>query len=48
MICALIGFPLAYIMARGGPTLRRWVIVQVINKQGTRVVVGTIGWMVVL
>lgn len=47
-ICALIGFPLAYIMARVGPTLRLWLIVMVILPLMTSVVVRTFGWMVLL
>ena len=32
VICAAIGFPLAYIMARVGPRLRLWLIVLVILR----------------
>ncbi|MDT0682462.1 ABC transporter permease [Roseicyclus sp. F158] len=47
-ICALIGFPLAYIMARVGPRMRLWLIVLVILPLMTSVVVRTFGWMVLL
>lgn len=48
LICAAIGFPLAYIMARVGPTLRLWLVVMVILPLMTSVVVRTFGWMVLL
>lgn len=48
LICALIGFPLAYIMERGGPRLRVWLIVLVILPLMTSVVVRTFGWMALL
>jgi putative spermidine/putrescine transport system permease protein len=48
LICAAIGFPLAYIMARVGPTLRLWLILMVILPLMTSVVVRTFGWMVLL
>ncbi len=47
-ICAVIGFPMAYIMSRVGPTLRLWLIVLVILPLMTSVVVRTFGWMVLL
>ena len=47
-LCVLIGFPLAYIMARVGPRARLWLIVIVILPLMTSVVVRTFGWMVVL
>ena len=47
-LCLLIGFPLAYIMARVGPRARLWLIVIVILPLMTSVVVRTFGWMVVL
>ncbi len=47
-LCLLIGFPLAYIMARVGPRARLWLIVMVILPLMTSVVVRTFGWMVVL
>lgn len=48
LICALIGFPLAYIMARVGPRLRLWLIIAVILPLMTSVVIRTFGWMVLL
>ncbi len=47
-ICALLGFPFAYIMARVGPRLRMWMVVAVILPLMTSVVVRTFGWMVLL
>ncbi|WP_293853963.1 ABC transporter permease [uncultured Alsobacter sp.] len=47
-LCALIGFPLAYIMARGGPRLRLALLVMVVLPLMTSVVVRTFGWMVLL
>ncbi|AKR58202.1 ABC transporter permease [Devosia sp. H5989] len=48
IICAAIGFPLAYIMARVGARTRLWLIVMVILPLMTSVVVRTFGWMVIL
>lgn len=48
LITALVGFPLAYIMAHVGPRLRLWLIVMVILPLMTSVVVRTFGWMVLL
>lgn len=48
LVCAAIGFPMAYIMSRVGPTLRLWLIVLVILPLMTSVVVRTFGWMVLL
>ncbi|MDN2581807.1 ABC transporter permease [Aquibium sp. ELW1220] len=47
-ICAAIGFPLAYIMARSGPRVRLWLVIMVILPLMTSVVVRTFGWMVLL
>jgi ABC-type spermidine/putrescine transport system, permease component I len=47
-ICAAVGFPLAYVMARVSPQLRLWLIVLVILPLMTSVVVRTFGWMVLL
>jgi putative spermidine/putrescine transport system permease protein len=48
VICALIGFPFAYIMARVGPRLRLWLVIVVILPLMTSVVIRTFGWMVLL
>jgi putative spermidine/putrescine transport system permease protein len=48
LICAIIGFPLAYVMARVSPQWRLWLIVLVILPLMTSVVVRTFGWMVLL
>ncbi|MET0742532.1 MAG: ABC transporter permease [Microvirga sp.] len=47
-ICMVIGFPLAYIMARGTPRVRLWLVIMVILPLMTSVVVRTFGWMVLL
>lgn len=46
--CALVGFPLALIMARVGPRARMWLIILIILPLMTSVVVRTFGWMVVM
>ena len=48
VICAAIGFPLAYIMTKVGPRTRLWLVVMVILPLMTSVVVRTFGWMVLL
>ncbi|MBU1304944.1 MAG: ABC transporter permease [Alphaproteobacteria bacterium] len=48
VVCALIGFPLAYIMTKVGPKARLWLVVIVILPLMTSVVVRTFGWMVLL
>lgn len=48
LICGLIGFPLAYIMARATPRLRLWLIILIILPLMTSVVVRTFGWIVLL
>jgi putative spermidine/putrescine transport system permease protein len=48
LICALIGFPLAYIMSRSTPRVRLWLAIMVILPLMTSVVVRTFGWMVLL
>jgi putative spermidine/putrescine transport system permease protein len=47
-ICFVAGFPLAYIMARGGPRLRLWLLIAITLPLMTSVVVRTFGWMVIL
>lgn len=47
-ICAIVGFPLAYVMSRVGSRLRLWLIVLIILPLMTSVVVRTFGWMVLL
>jgi putative spermidine/putrescine transport system permease protein len=47
-ICIVAGVPLAYIMARGSPRLRLWLIICITLPLMTSVVVRTFGWMVVL
>lgn len=44
----LLGFPLAYIMARASPKVRLWLIVLTIVPLMTSVVVRTFGWLVIL
>ena len=48
VICAVLGFPYAYTMARVSPRLRMWMVVAVILPLMTSVVVRTFGWMVLL
>jgi len=47
-ICAVLGFPFAYIMSRVGPRLRMWMVIAVILPLMTSVVIRTFGWMVLL
>lgn len=47
-ICAFIGFPLAYMMARASPTVRLLLLIMVVLPLMTSVVVRTFGWMVLL
>ncbi|MGV0816741.1 ABC transporter permease [Martelella sp. AMO21009] len=47
LIAALVGFPLAYIMARAGPRLRLWLIIVILLPLMTSVVIRTFGWMVI-
>lgn len=47
-ICIITGVPLAYIMARGSPRLRLWLIICITLPLMTSVVVRTFGWMVIL
>jgi len=44
----LLGFPLAYMMARAGTRLRFWLIILTILPLMTSVVVRTFGWLVIL
>lgn len=48
LICAVAGFPFAYVMARGGPRLRVWLMICITLPLMTSVVVRTFGWMVIL
>jgi putative spermidine/putrescine transport system permease protein len=48
VVCALFGFPFAYIMARADPRLRLWLIILITLPLMTSVVVRTFGWMVLL
>lgn len=48
LICALAGFPLAYVMARASARLRLWLIICITLPLMTSVVVRTFGWMVLL
>ena len=47
LVSALIGFPLAYIMARTGPRARLWLIIVILLPLMTSVVIRTFGWMVI-
>lgn len=48
LVCAAIGFPLAYIMAHVGARPRLWLVVLVILPLMTSVVIRSFGWMVLL
>jgi putative spermidine/putrescine transport system permease protein len=48
VICAVVGFPFAYIMARARPRMRLWLIILITLPLMTSVVVRTFGWMVLL
>lgn len=48
LICSVLGFPFAYLMARSGPRVRMWLLIIVILPLMTSVVVRTFGWMVIL
>ena len=48
LVCAGIGIPLAYIMARAPDRLRLWLVIMVILPLMISVVVRTFGWMVLL
>ena len=48
LFCLLLGFPLAYLMARVSPRLRLWLIVLTILPMMTSVVIRTFGWLVLL
>jgi len=48
LVCALIGFPLAYIMARSGSRMRTWLSILLILPLMTSVVIRSFGWMVLL
>src|SRR3546814_9809103 len=48
LICAAIGFPLAYIMAHVGQRTRLWLIIMVVLPLMTSVVIRSFGWMVLL
>lgn len=48
LITLLLGYPLAYIAARGSPRVALWISVLVITPLLTSVVIRTFGWLVVL
>jgi putative spermidine/putrescine transport system permease protein len=48
LVCAAIGFPLAYTMARAGARLRLWLVILTILPLMTSVIIRTFGWIVVL
>lgn len=48
LACAIIGVPMAYVMARGGRRLRTLLLIAVVLPLMSSVVVRTFGWMVVL
>jgi putative spermidine/putrescine transport system permease protein len=48
VVCAVFGFPFAYIMARASPRVRLWLVILITLPLMTSVVVRTFGWMVLL
>ncbi|MBR1149447.1 ABC transporter permease [Bradyrhizobium sp. JYMT SZCCT0428] len=48
LVCAIAGFPFAYVMARASPNLRVWLMILITLPLMTSVVVRTFGWMVLL
>jgi putative spermidine/putrescine transport system permease protein len=48
LICLLMGFPIAYIMARAKPRLAIWLGILVIMPLMVSVVIRTFGWMVLM
>jgi putative spermidine/putrescine transport system permease protein len=47
-LCLLLGYPLAYAMARFGPRWQRWILVAVISPLMVSVVIRTFAWQVIL
>lgn len=47
-ICLFLGFPLAVIIARAGPTVRTVLILLIVLPLMTSVVIRTFGWLVIL
>lgn len=45
---AILGFPLAYVMARAGPRLRFWLLILTVLPLMTSVVIRTFGWIILL
>jgi len=48
LVCAILGFPFAYVMARARPRVRVWLMIFITLPLMTSVVVRTFGWMVLL
>ncbi len=47
-LCLVIGYPLAYAMARLGPVWQRWILIAVISPLMVSVVIRTFAWQVIL
>src|SRR5258708_13706658 len=47
-LCLLLGYPLAYAMARFGPRWQHWILVAVISPLMVSVVIRTFAWQVIL
>ena len=47
-LCLVIGYPLAYAMARLGPIWQRWILITVISPLMVSVVIRTFSWQVIL
>lgn len=48
LACLVVGLPVAYVMARGGTRLRRWLAVVIVTPLLISVVIRTFGWLVIL
>lgn len=47
-LCLVVGYPLAYAMARFGPRWQRWILIAVISPLMISVVIRTFAWQVIL
>lgn len=47
-LCLVVGYPLAYAMARFGPRWQRWILIAVISPLMISVVIRTFSWQVIL
>jgi len=47
-LCLILGYPLAFAMARFGPRWQRWILIAVISPLMVSVVIRTFSWQVIL